>query len=431
MQNGDKVESKKAVYTTIKANIKNWKVPDSVKLDVLTFMSDYEIGKITGRIPTPRTLEGNVYFLKISLEFINKEVNNIVAQDIEKLSKSLLQNELKSNKFGNPNFAEATKNKIRNCLKQFLEWKIEDASKVAPLLKTLKLKTHLKQKEPEFLTEHEIDTLFKNCTSNEERYLIAVLFHGPRAAEFLNIKYSDFEMPSGKTNYVRLTLRNEFSKTQGRTINLYYKNALQAVNDYLKERLKEGCLPEERVWQLPYNETNKKLISFGTIKTRHYDKKTRKWLGDYVYIGRKILNRHLHFHLFRSSSATWLASKLDRTQICYYFGWRFKSPCPDIYCNRSQIMFQDVDDEVVATELTELKKELNEYKENAKKINEQLEIEKQARLASEETSKTVKAELMEQMEAMIEKQIRAQVEKKNTITLELQNHEHKQDDSSL
>ncbi len=58
--------------------------------------------------------------------------------------------------------------------------------------------------------------------NNEERFVIAVLFDsGARAEEFHNIRREDIQLPSGSDNYVQITLKEEYSKTNGRTISLY------------------------------------------------------------------------------------------------------------------------------------------------------------------------------------------------------------------
>ncbi len=56
---------------------------------------------------------------------------------------------------------------------------------------------------------------------------MALLFDsGARAEEFLNIRYEDIEIPE-KDNFVRLTLKEEYSKTKGRVISLYWKHSLE------------------------------------------------------------------------------------------------------------------------------------------------------------------------------------------------------------
>jgi len=359
-------------YDKYYQNIINWKIPEKEKIEIMKFFKDYELGKITGRTSDKSTQETYILYLKTSLEYFNKLVPKITEKDIDALCSDLLRNNIKSKRPGNTDFSDSVKGKIKKILMQYLTWRIKDVKKLALLLKSLKIRTPKKERTPEFLTEQEVDKIYKNCRNAEERYLIAVLFSsGARAGEFINIRQDDFELPKNQDNFVKLTMRGEFSKTKGRTISLYYKNALEAVNEFLNQRIREGIQPDEPVWKMSPIATIKKINSFGKIKTR--DKKTK----EIRYIGRKAVDKILHMHLFRSSCATWLANRLNRQELCYYFGWRFSSPMPDVYISRKGMIMKEVDDKFTHTELSELKLKLDNQEYQNKLKAEEFELQKQ------------------------------------------------------
>ena len=54
-------------------------------------------------------------------------------------------------------------------------------------------------------------------------------------------------------------------------------------------------------------------------------------------LGKRVLGKRIHFHIFRKSSASYYATKLkSRQQLCYRYVWRFSSSMPDIYISRQQ-----------------------------------------------------------------------------------------------
>jgi integrase/recombinase XerD len=352
------VNQRKQNFDKYIKEVQNWKIQDSEKKQVLKFFKDYEIGKITNNIADKCTLEHYVIELKVALEFINKSAENITEKDIDKFSNVLLRDEIIS-RHKTP-FASSVKAKIRRILLQYLQWRIP--KKTGAINSSLKVKNKYKNSDYKYLTEDEIDILYKNCKDNAERYLIAVLFSsGARASEFYNIKFSDIKLPEKDENFVQLTLREEFSKTKGRTIRLYYKNALEAVSDFLKDRKKEGIKPEDIVWNLKSTTTQKKIESFGKVDWLKYKNK------------RMVLDKHLNLHMFRHSSATWMANKLNHQEMCYFFGWKFSSPMPDIYISRKGMKMEQADKKFEQTELSELKSKLNKQDYENKLKNEDFE----------------------------------------------------------
>jgi hypothetical protein len=231
-----------------------------------------------------------------------------------------------------------------------LKWKLGDTEKFRKL--TDWLDTRVPEKTPDYLSEQEIEKLYKACKNNAERFLIAVLFDsGARAEEFHNIRYEDIQILNERENFVKITIKTEYSKTTGRTISLYWKNSLEAVRDYLKEREQEGIKSDEAVFENSYDNMRQFLIR----------------------LGKKVLKKSVHYHLFRHSSATYYAPKLNRQQLCYRYGWRFSSDMPDVYISRSGMENKDLDEKFESTKLEDLNIKLQKQEEVNRIIKENFE----------------------------------------------------------
>lgn len=331
-------------------DIAKWKICSRDKKDVVRFFRDLKIGKITGNQIADGTVVSYLTYLKIGLEFMDRETPKLTPKDTEALCEALQKDELqKAAKKRSPDgkarkryepFAETGKIKIKNTLILYLEWKlVEKASTLTPILK---VKPRLKQPTPDYLSEVQIEKLYRACRTNEERFLIAVLFDsGARAEEFHNIRKEDIELPKANENFVRLTLKEEYSKTKGRVISLYWKHSLEAVRDYVEERIKQGIMPSDPVFKRSYSGARKFLYRLGQV----------------------VLSRHTHYHLFRHSSATHYADKMNRQELCIRYGWRFSSPMPDIYISRVGMESKQLDEKFTATELEDLRIKLEKQEQ--------------------------------------------------------------------
>ena len=155
-------------------------------------------------------------------------------------------------------------------------------------------------------------------------------------------------MPEGKENFVKITLKQEYSKTLGRTIALYWKYSLEAVREYLAERVAKGIKPSDPVFRGDYTATRKFLQRFG----------------------KDVLQRPVHYHLFRHSSATYYATRLNRQELCYRYGWKFSSEMPDIYISRAGMESKNLDEKFTQTELGTLKDDFTKM-EQATRIKDE------------------------------------------------------------
>jgi hypothetical protein len=75
-------------------------------------------------------------------------------------------------------------------------------------------------------------------------------------------------------------------------------------------------------------------------------------------MGLRVLKRPVHYHLLRHSSATHYATRLNRQELCYRYGWKFSSNMPDVYISRAGMESKALDEKFTQTELGTLKDDL-------------------------------------------------------------------------
>lgn len=371
-------------------SLKDWKTAEENKEDVVEFLHDLELGKVNrGRkVSVGRQLK-YLDLLKVPFVFWNKPISELDLKDIEKFEKAISSDQIISYK--NKPYSHESKRDIKIALKIYLKWKLGDskATELAGWLDTRRI-----TKTPDYLKESEIVKLFKSCKSNKERYLLALLFDsGARAEEFLNIRYEDVQLPEKGDSFVKITLKEEYSKTKGRVISLYWKHSLEAIRDYLKEREYSGLKSTDPVFEGTYDSARFFLMR----------------------LGKKILRKSIHFHLFRHSSATYYATKLNRQELCYRYGWKFSSDMPDVYISRAGMQNKELDEKFSSTELEELQTKLEKQEqqrmielEDMKKESEhQKELNKKLMQTISKSSK-LRNDVLVELD-LVKKQIRKEI----------------------
>jgi integrase len=322
--------------------LQQWKVPQSVKRELFSFLDDLALGKVNrGKKLSPERQLKYLYALRMPLEFFNKTTARLTLRDIEDFEKALGTGQIRNQINGKP-FAHSTQVDMRMLLRIFLRWRL-GAAKALSL--TNWLDTRCRPKTPDFLKEADVEKLYKDCRNAQERFLVAVLFDsGARAEEFHNIRFEDISLPAGKENLVRIALKQEYSKTLGRIIALYWKFSPEAVTDYLAERVAQGIKPADPVFQGNYQASKKRLQR----------------------LGKRVLQRAVYYHLFRHSSATYYATQLNRQELCYRYGWRFSSNMPDIYISRAGMETKQLDEKFNQTKMATLQDNMTKMEQEAK-----------------------------------------------------------------
>lgn len=320
--------------------VDSWNLSADNKNKIKQYFRDYQIGKVTGRITDKRTLMRYLWYLK-SLEHIKAETE----KGIETFLTGILKDKITSSE-GKP-YSQRCKKDLLAVIKRFLDWKHPNNS----FTKQLKIRFPKNNKDIETLSDEEIKLLLSTIKHRGKRFLIAVLnSSGLRAEEFHNLRMNDFHIPSGNEEFVKITIRNLYSKTQGRTISLYEKEVLPIVKIFLAERIKQGIKPEEPVFKTKYGTSS-------------------KWLRDF---GKKILNKPVHYHMFRHTSATRNANKMNRQQLCIYYGWRFSSTMPDVYIQRNGVNMADVDSYFKKTHSETQTEEIKKQQEEITKLTKMI-----------------------------------------------------------
>jgi integrase len=314
--------------------ISRWQVLESTRRELRRFVEQLALGKVN---PGKQICEARqvkyLDLLKIPLQFFRKATDRITVRDVERFEKALSTDQVRSWQKDAP-YAPSTKADIRQVLKVYLRWRLGQAR---ALQLAGWLDTRERPKTPEFLREEEVERLLRHCRTPQQRYVLTLLFDsGARAEEFINIRLEDLRLPEGKENFVKLTLKEEYSKTKGRTIALYWCRSLPAISTYLQERRGQGMAATDPVFPGNYDALRMFLRR----------------------LGRRVLGKPVHPHLFRHSSATYYASKLNRQELCYRYGWRFSSDMPDVYISRAGMENHQLDEKFTQTELSTLKDDL-------------------------------------------------------------------------
>ncbi|MBW1824713.1 MAG: tyrosine-type recombinase/integrase [Deltaproteobacteria bacterium] len=289
-----------------------------------------------------------VYLLSVFFNYLKKKpIAKLTKTGMQTFIEALNKDQIK--KQNNEPYSESTKQDIKVALRTYLKWRLP--TKYVTL--TDWFDTRLKKTTPEYLSEGEIEKLYSACKTNSERFLICVLFDsGMRAEEFLNVRFEDIIEPTDSFPYYKIEAKEEYSKTDGRTIGLYWKYSTETIRNYIVDCKKD---PKEPVFKKGYNAI-------------------RMFLSR---LGRRILNKRVYFHLLRKSSATYYAPKLNRQQLCIRYGWKFSSDMPDIYIKRSGVEEDKVKDIILNNDLSKLTKENDEIKTKFGLMKQQLETYKE------------------------------------------------------
>lgn len=290
----------------------------------------------------------NLYLLKTCAKFFKKPINNLTEKDIETFVRALNDNTItKTN--GKP-YSEQVKSNMKVVLISFLRWAVTDSAKFHKL--TSWISTSFKKKEVIELSEEEIKKMLDRCVTLKQKLLVALLFDtGARIEEFLNIRIGDVIEVRGDVPYYKIVLREEFSKTTGRTISLLWKYTTPLLREWLLQHPNKDDL-EAQLYPSTYDGVRMLLKK----------------------IGLRALKRSVNPHLMRHSSATFYAGRrFDYFQLCKRYGWQIGSDVPNRYIHKSGINEKEAVEKVKAENIEDLQNALELFKENDKTKSEIIE----------------------------------------------------------
>lgn len=268
-----------------------------------------------------------------------KPTDKITLRELTTIKEELLNNKIV--KQNDEPYSDTVKEGVTESLVRYLEYRypkkinnfISKTNK--PFRKWFIMRS--KKKTPEILTEAEIKKLYKEAKSLWQKYAIAVLFgSGARIEEFLNFRFEDFQNPSSNFPYYQIDIKEEYSKTLGRKVGLYWDYCTEAIAKYLQSIETKDA--KDRVLEVNYDAVRMFLRR----------------------LGKKVLNKRVHPHMFRKSSATFYASKLNRQQLCKKYGWTFSSDVVDVYINRAGVDEFEVKDVMLNDDISKIRKENQE-----------------------------------------------------------------------
>lgn len=336
-------------------SISSWKIPEVERIRLKEYVEEYMSGDVTGLVTeAPEgNLERVIHFLRPALVYLNKDIKKLTEKDIKKFYTALMRDEI-LNKRDKP-FVTTSKKRIFSTLKKYLEHYDIKTIVIKPLKKRIKIVKNSK----EIITEEDLDNLCKISSENWQRYVHQVLFwSGLRASEFLGLTTKDIRLPEkNKSNFIKIKVRRENTKSDAgeRIVTLYGKDCLQAVRDYLEERIKQGMKPGDLIFNKKYD----------AIKSWLYRLSSR-------------INKPLHCHLYRHSSASLLCPspkyfKGNEIKACNHFGWEYNSPVLKTYIRRKDFPSEEdeIDKQVTEISLESMEKELQEVK-----LSKDIQIEK-------------------------------------------------------
>ncbi len=231
-----------------------------------------------------RSRQRYLYHLKVPAKFFGlKSMRQLKAADVESFVRALETNQL-SRRDGDP-YAAKSKSNIKKTLILFLRWLFgEETEKYYEM--TYWIDTRYKKKSKPCLDESQIRTLLAKCLTIKEKVLIVSLFDGGmRIEEFLNVRLGDVVCVAGEAPYYRMRVREEFSKTTGRVIPLFWSESYEIIRQWLTFDARTDS--EAVFFKCSYSAVREML----------------KRIGGRANIA------SIHAHLFRHSSATHYANE--------------------------------------------------------------------------------------------------------------------------
>lgn len=292
-----------------------------------------------------RKLAPYLYYLIKWTRAFDKEWKQIKTEDVKKLIRLLKENKIKQTQHNGAPYSESTKAHMHSLLKLFLRW-LKVKYKLDVEFSFIQVKNI--KSLPEYIPKEQVEKLALSTNNVMYQALIMLLFDaGLRIEEALNLKLKDvryIDTPS-KNKLMRVDVR--ISKTEARNPELLLSQ--EAVEKWMSVH------DDKNNNDAYLFSKDKKPMRYDAI--RMYLKKTAE---------KALPNVRVSPQLFRRSSATYYASKLNRQQLCIRYGWGFSSKMPDVYIRRAGIDNTSVIQAFEAENINDLKKANQQMQERLK-----------------------------------------------------------------
>ncbi len=339
------VHKKEAYY---QKSLKNFESDPKIilenKLLILDFLRDCELGK-TVRNKSKKKIgvakrQKYLDLLKDFVKWSNKPFKDIDIKDMERIILALDRNVYKK-KNGKP-FSDATKVDYKLAIRKFYKW-YKGNNITCPEIVSW-IETYHTLKEIPALTRKEIEVLIDSASDTMLKTAIMILFDsGARIEELLNLRLNNI---TKEEDYY--LLRIEYSKTKPRTVSVPMSTEL--LERWLKEHPNRDN-SYAQLFPIEYPALRKRLLR----------------------LGNRVLKKNINPHLFRHSSATYYANKLNHFQMCVRYGWTMSSDMPARYIDRAGVSEKETAKIVKNANINEIKEENQRLKEDLSLMKEQID----------------------------------------------------------
>lgn len=337
-----------AAYPRLKDSIsKSEKLSDSNKQLILRYLEDAEAGKTIKKGAKRKVGIGRCIKVAGILQFAAEEwfedvtLSAVTQTRMDDVIRRLENGEL-LNRYGKP-YEQSSAVSIKKILAKFWRWMADTAQ--SPQAKADYFDTSVSNKPVDSMSREEIESLVNSCAGDAEKQaVLSTLFDaGLRISEALNIRHRDISKIPG-TNVLCLTIR--ISKTTARPV------SIPIATPFLQKWLDSTPNADREGYVFPMSKRQLYYI----IKR----------------LGKCVLNRNIHPHLFRDSSVTYYCTRLDRAALCKRYGWSYTSKVPDKYIDWSKIEEKKTAIIVESEDIETLRKKNKDLTTRINLIEEQL-----------------------------------------------------------
>ena len=298
------------------------------------------VGKARKRIgPERRHLY--VSQLTILIDFLRKDLDKVVMEDMERFVEALDTNKIRSRRpfckggsrvvLGEP-LSNRYCADIKITTKKFYKWLWGDNRRYPELVEWLD--TSHEEKEVPALSEADIGRMLDYCRTIQEKAIIQVLFDGGlRVGELINVRlrhlWHRMVLP-GDAATACFFLRIPFSKTLPRTIVLPMQNSTRLLGLWLEEHPGRPVIRPDGT--IDANDPSLQLFLKGAAGIAQIVRR----------VGRRALGRRVYPHLLRHTSATYWCNRIGHYKLAKRFGWTMVSKMPQRYIDRAGVDEEEV-----------------------------------------------------------------------------------------
>ena len=331
----------------LKAEIKND--------DLIAFLRDKKIGKFGKKIKQHQEKK-YIRYLSYIRKWMGKPLSEITENDATEFYEKLSEDGIVREN-GKP-YTNESKSSFINVFKTYIRYLCEIRYPDNKDLDYLKIGRWMKGFEEGVkitaLSKSEVVQLASVNNLKNNALILTMFDSGARVQEFLNIRISDVKKIKDNGDfYFKITLRKEFSKTEGRVVSC--RICKDVLKPYYNKRKAEVEDEEEQLFNVGYG-TIRKLLQRSKQKTG--------------------LKKRVSPHVIRHSSATYFANVLKNPfQLEYRYGWNIgESHMVNRYIDPKGMLEEESSKEIKKFSMADLKEENDQMKIQMLEMQRQMKI---------------------------------------------------------